>query len=68
MKQPIAIHWFRRDLRLEDNTGLFHALNENDQVLPLFIFDKNILDALEDKSDARVQFILKTIQELRSVL
>lgn len=65
MKPSIAVHWFRRDLRLEDNTGLYHALNENDNVLPLFIFDKNILDALEEKSDARVQFILKTIEELR---
>ena len=65
MKPSIAVHWFRRDLRLEDNTGLYHALNENDNVLPLFIFDKNILDAMDEKSDARVQFILKTIQELR---
>lgn len=68
MKPSIAIHWFRRDLRLEDNTGLYHALNENDNVLPLFIFDKNILDALDEKSDARVQFIVNTIQELRHQL
>jgi len=68
VKPSIAIHWFRRDLRLEDNTGLYHALNENDNVLPLFIFDKNILDALDEKSDARVQFIVNTIQELRHQL
>ena len=52
----MTIFWFRRDLRLEDNVGLFHALFENEKVLPIFIFDKTILSQLE-KKDARVTFI-----------
>ncbi|AUC14200.1 deoxyribodipyrimidine photolyase [Tenacibaculum sp. SZ-18] len=52
----ISIFWFRRDLRLNDNHGLFEALNNNKTVLPIFIFDKNILDKLP-KNDARVNFI-----------
>lgn len=55
--KKIAIFWFRRDLRLEDNPGLFYALQGNFPVLPLFIFDTDILDKLEGKKDARVQFI-----------
>lgn len=55
--QKITIFWFRRDLRLEDNTGLYYALQQEENILPLFIFDKKILDKLEDKSDARVDFI-----------
>ncbi|SMG38892.1 deoxyribodipyrimidine photo-lyase [Marivirga sericea] len=53
----ISIFWFRRDLRLFDNTALYYALQENEPVLPLFIFDSDILDDLNDKSDARVNFI-----------
>lgn len=55
--QKITLFWFRRDLRLEDNTGLYYALQQEENVLPLFIFDKKILDKLDDKSDARVDFI-----------
>ena len=51
----------RRDLRLQDNTGLYHALNENKEVVPIFIFDTNILDKLEDKTDHRVEFILDSL-------
>ncbi len=64
MKDSISIFWFRRDLRLNDNAALYHSLKSNYKVLPIFIFDKNILDKLEDKKDARVEFILKTINEL----
>ena len=64
------IFWFRRDLRLDDNVGLFHALNGDEQVLPIFIFDESILSQL-DKNDARVTFIhqqLESIQkQLRSI-
>jgi len=52
-----TIFWFRRDLRLQDNAGLFHALKENENVVPIFIFDTNILDKLEDTADRRVEFI-----------
>lgn len=50
------VFWFRRDLRVDDNKGFFEALNSNSEVLPLFVFDKNILDELP-KDDARVSFI-----------
>lgn len=57
MQQSISIFWFRRDLRLDDNAGLYHALRAGVPVLPIFIFDTNILLQLEDKKDKRVQFI-----------
>ncbi|HRG26330.1 MAG TPA: deoxyribodipyrimidine photo-lyase [Chitinophagales bacterium] len=68
MNSQIAIHWFRRDLRLEDNTALYQALTNNEQVLPIFIFDTEILETLEDKSDARVQFIFDTLMAIRKKL
>jgi deoxyribodipyrimidine photo-lyase len=55
--QKINIFWFRRDLRFVDNAGLFHALNDALPVMPIFIFDKAILDKLDDPSDARITFI-----------
>lgn len=64
----VTIFWFRRDLRFHDNTALSYALKENSPVLPIFIFDKEILDKLEDKSDARVQFIQNTLGELNEKL
>ena len=56
-KQEITLFWFRRDLRTEDNAGFFHALKNNKNVLPVFIFDTTILDKLENKADKRVEFI-----------
>ncbi len=68
MKKEISLFWFRRDLRLHDNAGLYHALRENEQVLPLFIFDKNILDKLDDKYDRRVDFIHQAVTALQKEL
>lgn len=72
MKDTVFIFWFRRDLRFEDNVGLYHALYQAKQkgykVLPLFIFDKTILDKLEDKNDRRVDFIHRTIMNMQSEL
>jgi len=65
---PVSLFWFRRDLRLDDNAGLYHALKSGNPVLPLFIFDRNILDDLTDKCDARVEFIHRTIRELKQQL
>ncbi|WP_419699613.1 cryptochrome/photolyase family protein [Mucilaginibacter sp. NFX135] len=65
---PVTIFWFRRDLRLNDNAGLYHALKSGRPVLALFIFDKEILDDLEDKDDARVTFIHQTIEQLHHQL
>jgi deoxyribodipyrimidine photo-lyase len=71
MKKKVILFWFRRDLRIADNTALFHALMAGIPVLPIFIFDKNILDKLADKKDKRVQFIHSTLtsiqQELQSI-
>lgn len=67
MKQTINIFWFRRDLRLDDNHGLFKALNGNRPVLPIFIFDTEILERLP-KDDARVTFIHETLQSIRKTL
>ena len=67
MSTEIAVFWFRRDLRIEDNVGLYFALSENKNVLPIFIFDPEILEQLP-KNDARVQFIYETLSALNSVL
>jgi deoxyribodipyrimidine photo-lyase len=68
VKQTVSIFWFRRDLRLEDNAGLFHALKGEFPVVPIFIFDKNILADLSDKADARVTFIHQTITGIQEKL
>jgi deoxyribodipyrimidine photo-lyase len=68
MEQQVSIFWFRRDLRLDDNAGLYHALKSGYPVLPLFIFDREILDKLEDRADARVTFIHQTIVALSEAL
>lgn len=57
MKQLVTFFWHRRDLRIEDNHGLFRALSESDNVVPVFIFDTNILSRLRAKDDQRVSFI-----------
>ena len=61
----VAIFWFRRDLRLNDNAGLYHALMSNYSVVPVFIFDTSILDKLQKPLDARVEFIHQTISNLK---
>ena len=68
MKPSVNIIWFRRDLRLTDNAALYHALRSSQPVLPIFIFDKNILDQLEDKKDKRVAFIHGAIAEMQEQL
>ncbi len=67
MKDNLAVFWFRRDLRLEDNVALFEALSSGKNVLPIFIFDTEILDRLQ-KNDARVTFIYHTLQTIRQTL
>lgn len=64
----VDIFWFRRDLRLHDNTGLYHALQSGRKVLPIFIFDTAILDKLEKPEDLRVQFIYQTLELLNAEL
>ena len=67
MQQSLNIFWFRRDLRLDDNLGFFEALKSDKPVLPIFIFDTEILDTLS-RNDARVTFIFNTLQNMRSTL
>jgi deoxyribodipyrimidine photo-lyase len=68
MKQKIAVFWFRRDLRLIDNSGLFNALKSDLPVLPIFIFDSCILEKLNAKNDARVTFIYAEIKKINAEL
>lgn len=67
-KIKVNIFWFRRDLRLFDNAGLTAALKSENTVIPIFIFDKTILDCLEEKKDARVQFIHQELSKIKSDL
>ncbi len=69
MSRPqVTIFWFRRDFRLNDNHGLYYALQEDAPVQPLFIFDKDILNDLKNRKDARVSFIHQEIERLQSEL
>ncbi len=62
------LFWFRRDLRLDDNAGLYEALVSGANVYCTFIFDKDILDALPSKQDRRVEFIWESVVELKAAL
>ena len=66
--KEIVLFWFRRDLRLYDNAGLYLALKQNKNVLPLFIFDSEILEKLSNKKDKRVEFIHNAIENLHTDL
>lgn len=68
MQSPIVVYWFRRDLRLEDNHALHRALRCGLPVLPIFIFDSNILEDLNDTSDARVTFIYDALYAIQNKL
>ena len=65
--EKINICWFRRDLRIDDNHALFRALSEGIPVLGIFIFDRKILDKLEDTNDRRVSFIYKNVERLKTL-
>jgi deoxyribodipyrimidine photo-lyase len=67
-KDKVTFFWFRRDLRLSDNTGLYHALQGAYPVVPLFIFDSNILDKLNDRQDKRVNFIHQELTTMQTQL
>lgn len=67
-QNPVSIFWFRRDLRLTDNAGLYHALKNSANVLPIFIFDTEILSRLDNKNDKRVDFIHQQVALLNEQL
>ncbi len=68
MAEKVSIFWFRRDLRLHDNTALYKALISSLPVVPIFIFDKNILDDLQDKDDRRVNYIYNSLKQIQNEL
>ena len=68
MPDKISVFWFRRDLRLSDNHGLFKALESSENVLPVFIFDTEILSKLENKEDRRVDLLVQVLQILNQFL
>jgi deoxyribodipyrimidine photo-lyase len=68
LKESINLFWFRRDLRINDNAGLFHALKERKNVVPIFIFDTDILDRLESKEDQRLDFIYEHVKAMQDEL
>ncbi len=61
----LSLFWFRRDLRLNDNAGLYHALKSSSPVLPIFIFDKEILNQFKSPNDLRVNFIYEQLCQLK---
>jgi deoxyribodipyrimidine photo-lyase len=63
-----ALVWLRRDLRMEDHAALYHALKRHQQVYVAFVFDSDILDALSDKQDRRLEFIWESVSELKQAL
>jgi deoxyribodipyrimidine photo-lyase len=68
MKENIIIFWFRRDLRLIDNAGLWNALKQGKKVLCVFIFDTDILKLLPSTYDRRVHYIHHAVTELQTEL
>lgn len=68
MKSKVTLFWFRRDLRLDDNVGLQQALQSGFPVVPLFIFDTDILHQLEDKKDRRVDYIHQALNLMNDEL
>lgn len=63
-----AICWLRRDLRVHDHAALARACSSSYPVLVAFVFDRNILDSLTDRSDKRVTFIWRCLQEIDAQL
>lgn len=63
-----ALVWFRRDLRDHDHAALYHALMDARQVHCVFVFDTEILDALMERRDRRVEFIWLSVKELAQAL
>ncbi|HQO16505.1 MAG TPA: deoxyribodipyrimidine photo-lyase [Methylotenera sp.] len=63
-----SLVWFRRDLRDFDHAALYHALKNSSQVYCVFVFDTEILNALKDKADRRVEFIWESVKELKTAL
>lgn len=68
MKSRVSVFWFRRDLRLKDNVGLYKAASAEYPILPVFIFDPDILTNFEDSFDRRVDYIHQSLTALHEEL
>ncbi len=68
MSQAVTVFWFRRDLRIDDNAGLYYALRTGYPVVPVFIYDSQILEDLEDKNDKRLSFIRDALYAVQQQL
>ncbi|MCP1996307.1 deoxyribodipyrimidine photo-lyase [Flavobacterium sp. HSC-61S13] len=67
-RQKISVFWFRRDLRLEDNHGLYRALKSEFPILPIFIFDPDILQQFDDPKDRRIDYFHQALQTIQQDL
>ncbi len=65
--EKLTVFWFRRDLRLDDNKGLYKALTGGNKVLPIFIFDTEITSKLS-KEDARLSFIYNALGGINNIM
>ena len=63
----VSLFWFRRDLRVEDNVGLYKALQSGHPVIPIFIFDENILSKLP-KQDRRLELIINALGRVNDAM
>ena len=63
----VSIFWFRRDLRIDDNIALYHSLNSKFNVLPIFIFDDEIVNELPE-GDPRINFIYNELEKNNTLL
>lgn len=68
MSEPLSLVWLRRDLRLHDNAALYYAFKRGRPVIPVFIFDRTILDDLDDRQDRRVEFLVQEVNRLHEEL
>ncbi|MBL8382610.1 MAG: deoxyribodipyrimidine photo-lyase [Burkholderiales bacterium] len=68
MRYQSSLVWFRRDLRVDDHAALFRALKASERAYCVFLFDRDILDALPSRQDRRVEFIRESVVELASEL
>ncbi len=67
-REVVTLFWMRRDLRLEDNTALFHALRTGKNVLTLYIFNPDLIEKAEFGSDFKINFIYRTLKEIKTQL
>jgi len=64
MSAPIrSIMWFRRDLRISDNPALLAAIESGEEIVPVFILDKKLIDIAGSKRLAYLGQSLRSLDE-----